>query len=288
MGCKNDSKNPVVEDDASVKTEAIDTLQSITSGSLNDSLVFSEDNIELQQTKSIQIKQKELYQKVDEKKELEELLVSKSFYKDEDLYVLDFKYPFLNEDMRASYINFNEYIVKYYIDIEGVEAQILEDKELYCDTIRVNMNRERREVDYKVYNVNEKLISVLFYKENYYSGAMHPSYTFDCLNFDLNRSVFMNYEDFFIDGSEEELRKILNELLEEKIETGEFFFDCWQISSDDFFSYKNNFVLDDSSVEFFFDDCVICPSYTGTYSIKIPLKLLMPVLRKYKLNPLIG
>ena len=98
----------------------------------------------------------------------------------------------------------------------------------------------------------------------------------------------MNYEDFFIEGSEEELRKILNELLEQKIESGDFFFNCWQISADDFFTYKNNFVLDDSIVEFFFDDCVICPSYTGTYSIKIPLELLLPVLRQYKLNPLIG
>ena len=60
------------------------------------------------------------------------------------------------------------------------------------------------------------------------------------------------------------------------------------VSEYDFFDYRNNFVLDDASVEFFFDDCVICPSYTGTYSIEIPIELLMPVLKKYKLNPLIG
>ena len=253
-----------------------------------DTLVESNQNIELKQQQSIQIKRQELIKKEDERVELEELVIDKSFFKERDFYTLDFKYPYLNEALKPSYINFNEYIQKYYIDIKGVEAQILEDKELYCDEIGTNACREKRIVEYKIYSINEKLISVLFYKENYYSGAMHPSYMFDCLNFDLNRSVFMNYEDFFNDGSEEELRAILNEILKEKIASGEFYYDCWQISEDDFFDSKNNFVVDDTFVEFYFDDCVICPSYTGTYSIKIPLVKLLPVLRKYKLNPLIS
>ena len=66
------------------------------------------------------------------------------------------------------------------------------------------------------------------------------------------------------------------------------YYDCWAISADDFFDAKNNFVINDDVVEFYFDDCVICPSYTGTYSIQIPMEMLMPVLRKYKKNPLIG
>ena len=282
-GCKSDTEKRNNEDAVHESVEENDKVNPI-----EDTIGISQDNIELQKTKSIQIKRKELVEKADEKTELQELLVSKSFYKEADLFVLDFKYPYLNEDFKPSYANFNEYISDYYIDAEGIEAQILEDKELYCDTVRVKKNRERRKVDYKVYTVNEKLISVLFYKENYYSGAMHPTYTFDCLNFDLGRAIFMKYEDFFIEGSEEELRKILNELLEQKIASGELYYDCWEISNDDFFEYKNNFVLDNSSVEFYFDDCVICPSYTGTYSIKIPLEMLLPVLRKCKLNPLLG
>jgi len=198
VACKNDPKTSNGEEVSNLPTKVNEAEDSTTVRStFEDSLMLSEENIELQRTKSIQIKRKELYEKKDEKNELQELLVSRSIYIDEDLYVLDFKYPYLNEDFRASYANFNEYISEYYIDAEGVEAQILEDKELYCDTVRVNKTREKRKVDYKVYNVNEKLISVLFYKENYYSGAMHPSYTFDCLNFDLTRSVFMNFEDFF-------------------------------------------------------------------------------------------
>ena len=134
------------------------------------------------------------------------------------------------------------------------EAQILEDKELLCDTLRIHQIREKRLVNYKVYQVNEQLLSVLFYKENYYSGAMHPAFTFDCLNFDLERGVFMTYEDFFIQGSEEELRNILNETLSGKIQKGEVFYDCWGITSDDFFRYKNNFVVDDQRVEYYFED----------------------------------
>ncbi|MBZ0327973.1 MAG: RsiV family protein [Altibacter sp.] len=276
ISCKNDSQKK--------ETDAIEDVTDV----VEDSLVVSDHDIDLRKQQTIQIKREELIKKEDERVQLEDLVLSKTFFKEEDLYVLDFKYPHLNEALKPSYRNFNEYVQKYYIDIKGVEAQILEDKELYCDTLRTNRYREKRLVDYKIYNINEKLISVLFYKENYYSGAMHPSYTFDCLNFDLNRAVFMNYEDFFNDGSEEELRVILNELLQEKIASGEFFYDCWQISEEDFFEYKNNFVVDETFVEFYFDDCVICPSYTGTYSIKIPLVRLLPVLRKYKFNPLIS
>ncbi len=96
----------------------------------------------------------------------------------------------------------------------------------------------------------------------------------------------MTYEDFFIQGSEEELRNILNETLSGKIQKGDVFYDCWDITSDDFFRYKNNFVVDDQRVEYYFEDCVICPSYTGQYSVEIPLEKLLPVLRRYHLNPL--
>ena len=177
IGCKSDPKNSKSDEAFPKNEESIDSTE--VSLEEADSLILTQENIELQQTKSIQIKRKELHEKKDEKTELQEqkLLESRSVYIDEDLYLLDFKYPYLNEDIRASYVNFNEFIDKYYIDVEGVEAQILEDKELYCDTIRVNKNRERRNVDYKVYNVNEKLISVLFYKENYYSGG-HASFLY--------------------------------------------------------------------------------------------------------------
>lgn len=283
VSCKNETKqtqkieeHPVVIDQSKPFEDTLpfDTIYSISEAELN-------------KTKQVVIKRQTLIDKEDDKLELQDLVSQKSFKKDEDLYLIDYKYPYLNENLKESYHNFNEYLEETYMDIAGVEASILEDKETICDTLSINRFREQRLVDYKMYNLNETLISVLFYKENYYSGTLHPTYSFDCLNFDLQRSVFMNYEDFFNEGTEEEMTQILNEVLSEKMNSGDIYYDCWEISFDDFFEYKDNFVVDDYKVEYYFDDCVICPSYTGTFSVEIPLEKLLPVLKKYKLNPLI-
>ncbi|NNM23818.1 MAG: DUF3298 domain-containing protein [Flavobacteriaceae bacterium] len=252
-----------------------------------DSVMPQKEDVELNKQKAIVIKQKELIDKKDEKEELQELILPKKYLKEADLYTIDFSYPQLNEEIKESYVNFNDYINNHYVDIVGTEAGILEDKELFCDTINADRFREKRFIDYKLYNVNDQLVSVLFYKENFYSGTLHPSYSFDCLNFDLNRSVFMKYEDFFITGSEEEMRAILNEVITNKIQSGDMYYDCWEISQDNFDEYKDNFVLDDKQVEYYFDDCIVCPSYTGSYSVKVPLEQLLPVLRRYDLNPLV-
>lgn len=285
LSCKND-KEPTLEDiklDPKTSVKSSEPFEEV----LPFDSTYTSNDTELNKTKSVVIKRQNLIDKKDDKIELQELVIQKKFKKDEDLYLIDFTYPYLNEELKESYHNFNEYLEETYMDIAGVEASILEDKELLCDTLRINRYKEKRFVDYKVYNLNEKLISVLFYKENYYSGTLHPTYTFDCLNFDLERSVFMNYEDFFDEGTEEEMMRILNEVLVEKIDRGEIYYDCWKITFDDFFEYKDNFVLDDLKVEYYFDDCVICPSYTGTFSVEIPLERVLPLLKKYKMNPLL-
>lgn len=275
MGCKNDPKKEI-PDPSEADGPPVELV---------DSLRVSDRDLQKQQ-QTLDLKRKELLEKKDAREQMENLLISKSFLKQGEDYTLDFKYPYLNEKIRPQFENFNEYISKYYLDAEGVERQIKEEKRL-CDSLGIPKQNELRKVDYKIYNLNDRLISVLFYKENHYTGAAHPAYSFETMNFDLERAVFMNYEDFFNEGSEEELREILNTLLKEKINSGEMYYDCWAISTDDFFDAKNNFVINDDVAEFYFDDCVICPSYTGTYSIAIPLKRLMPVLRRYKRNPLI-
>lgn len=275
LGCKNDPKKDKVE-----------TEVEHTSDGIIDSLRVSDKDFN-QLERTLNLKRRELIEKKDQSAELENLVISKSFYKEGDKFTIDFEYPYLNEEIKPSYENFNEYISKYYLDAKGVEKQIKEEKRL-CDSLGIPHGNEKRLVEYKIFNLNDRLISVLFYKENHYAGAAHASYTFETLNFDLERSTFMNYEDFFNSGTEEELRDILNVLLTEKINSGEMYYDCWIISDDDFFDAKNNFVITDDAAEFYFDDCVICPSYTGTYSIKIPLDMLMPVLRKNKKNPLLN
>jgi len=279
LSCKNDVK----EKELPIANDPVSETLTI----LDDSLEFAREDAELNKRQSIQIKQQELIQLKDEKEELEELLIEKTYVKEEDQFSIDFRYPLLNENLKPSYVNFNEYINDTYVDIIGTEAGILEDKALICDTIRTQRYKEKRFIDYKIYNVNDQLVSVLFYKENFYSGTLHPTYSFDCLNFDLDRSVFMNYDDFFVEGSEEELREILNEVIVAQINSGEMYYDCWEVSEEDFFEYKDNFVLDDTSVEYYFDDCVVCPSYTGSYSVEIPLEKLLPVLKRYDVNPLV-
>lgn len=285
VSCKNDTQKP--QENVVQPTLTTDTTTLPFEEVMPFDTIYATSDAELKKTKSVVIKRQNLLDKKDDKIELQELVIYKTFKKEEDLYIIDYKYPYLNENLKPSYYNFNEYLEETYLDIAGVEASILEDKELICDTIRINRFKEQRLVDYKIYNLNKTLISVLFYKENYYSGTLHPTYSFDCLNFDLERSVFMNYEDFFNEGTEEEMTKILNEVISEQIYKGDMYYDCWNISFNDFFENKDNFVVNDYNVEYYFDDCVICPSYTGTFSVEIPLNRLLPVLRKYKLNPLI-
>lgn len=274
LGCKNDPKNDEIDPEVHTSDEIIDSLK------------ISDKDL-TQQERTLNLKRRELLERKDQSAELENLVISKSFYKESDQLTIDFQYPYLNQNINASYENFNEYINKHYLDTKSVEEQFMEEKRL-CDAMGIPHGNEKRLIEYKIFNLNDRLISVLFYKENHYAGAAHGSYTFETLNFDLERSAFMNYEDFFNAGTEEELRDILNVLLTEKINSGEMYYDCWNISDDDFLYAKNNFVITDDAAEFYFDDCVICPSYTGTYSIKIPLEMLMPVLRKNKRNLLLN
>jgi len=276
--CKNDKYQDSLE-----TIEEVKPIEVI----VKDTIPIIDNDIEsLDKSLSIELKQKKLIKKKDEREELQKLIIDKKYVVNNDDYTINFNYPLLNESLKPTHVNFNEFINEYYVNVTKTEADILENK-LLCDSIAATKFREERFIDYKIYSINDQLISVLFYKENFYSGAMHPSYSFDGFNFDLNRGVFMTYEDFFIQGSEDELVAIINEKINDKIGTGELYYDCWELSSDDFFTSKNNFVLNDTYLEFYFDDCVMCPSYTGTYSIELPLVDLLSVLRKYDLNPLV-
>jgi hypothetical protein len=275
--CKNDKREDHSIDSEFTKdiyTEAKDTAQ------LEDADIKA-----LDKSITIELKQKQLIEKKDEREDLQKLIIDKKYLVDKKDYTINFRYPLLNESFKPTNVNFNNFINDYYVNVTKTESDILQSK-LLCDSIAAKIFREERFIDYKIYNVNDQLISVLFYKENFYSGAMHPSYSFDCFNFDLNRGVFMTYEDFFTQGSEEELVGIINESINEQMSKGDLYYDCWEVTSDDFFPSKNNFVFNDNFVAFYFDDCVMCPSYTGTYSIELPLMNLLSVLKKYDLNPL--
>ncbi|WP_298541357.1 RsiV family protein [uncultured Aquimarina sp.] len=254
----------------------------------DSSQYLSEENLELNQEKTKSIKVERLITIKDDKKKLQELVIAKKFYKEEDFYVLDYKYPYLNEQIDTNNTRFNDFLTENYLDIEATENEILEDKVIFCDSLGIGRCMDKRVMDYKIYAVKSNLLSVLLYKENYYSGMKHATYMFECLNFDLNNHKFIYYNDFFIENSEKELLTTINKIISDGINSGELFYECWELSEGDFKVYKNNFVVNDDVVEFYFDDCIICPSYTGTYSIEIPITEIMHLIRKYNNKPLIG
>ncbi len=281
IACKKETSPQKATDPKETETE-----QKIEDQSSKDSLVvFSEEHLELNQEKTKSIKKERLVRAKDDKVQLQELVVSKKFYKDEDLYVLDYQYPYLNEKIDQGYKVFNDFIIENYLNLEKTENQILEDKELLCDTLKINRYRDKRIIDYKIYNVKNDLISVVLYKENYYSGMKYSTYLFDCINFNLKKQNFIYFDDFFEPGSEEIVYETINAIIKEGITSGELYYDCWELSEGDFKAYKNNFVVDDNMIKFYFDDCIICPSYTGTYSIEVPITKIMHLLKKYNDPP---
>ncbi len=285
IACKRKASTSPQKSTDSIENEVTkDTIKNIE----DTSLVFSEESLELNQEKTKSIKREKLIKAEDDKTELQQLVVSKKFYKEEDLYVLDYQYPYLNEKIDKGYAEFNKYIKENYLNIEKTENQILEDKELLCDTLKINRFRDKRIIDYKIYNVKNDLVSVVLYKENYYSGMLYSTYLFDCLNFDLKKHEFAHFDYFFEAGTEDEVFKTINKIIKNGIRKGQIYYDCWELSEGDFKAYNYNFVINDDTIEFYFDDCVICPSYTGTYSIKIPIKEVMHLLKKYNDSPLIG
>lgn len=265
FGCNNQTKKEVEEVDE-ITTAPIRT---------------TDRDIETKRV-TFDMKRLELVQKEDQKSQLEDLLISQSIKKETNDYIIDFEYPYLNENINPTYKKFNDYIQTTYLDTKAIERQIMEEKRL-CDSLGIPKETEMRIIEFKVYKISDKLLSVLFYRENHYTGAAHPSYTFDGVNFNMKDGSIMGYDDIFVSGSEAEVRDIFNEELREKINSGEMYYDCWEISSDDFHNSKDTFVMHDKAIEFYLDDCVICPSYTGTYSIEIPIEKLTPLLQNSNL-----
>ncbi|WP_103069407.1 RsiV family protein [Aquimarina sediminis] len=285
IACKNEKPLPTSIEKEKVEVESIQH----TDQKIEDTIpIFSEENLKLKKEKTKAIKRKRLITAQDDKSQLQKLVVSKNFIKEEDRYILDYQYPYLNENIDPAYAVFNNFIKENYLDIKKTESEILEGQKPFCDTLKVNRLKDKRIIDYKIYTAKNDLISVVLYKENYYSGMLHSTYLFDCLNFDLNKHKFIGFGEYFETGSEEEIFTTINAIIEKDINSGELYYDCWGISKDDFNTYKDNFVVTDDMVEFYFDDCIICPSYTGTYSIEIPIKDIMHLIKKYNNLPKIS
>ncbi len=212
----------------------------------------------------------------------ENFINTKSFYKKEDSLILDYKYPHLNEQYNPLFSSFNSFIEKTYLRTEKSIQQVLHNNDLSCDSFFKDAERKRRNINYKIYTKNNQFLSVLLYKTNYYDDEHHNSFMFKGLNYDLKTGTFVTYQDIFESNSDKFLLFKLNQELQARIVIQDSFNDCWEFTKDKFEVSKNNFVINSEHIKFYFDDCTVCPTYSGNYFLEIPLEELSTILKTEK------
>jgi len=139
--------------------------------------------------------------------------------------------------------------------------------------------RKQKSVINYVIKQNVNVISTIFVIKNYYSGAAQKSVHFKTVNYNFDNSKIVSFSDYFRENIEQSILQKLNSIIKNSINSGEKYYDCWEVSESILKSYKNNFSIDGKSIRFYFDDCVICPSYTGTYYIEVDKKKLYPYIQ---------
>ncbi|WP_025740625.1 DUF3298 domain-containing protein [Aquimarina pacifica] len=211
-----------------------------------------------------------------------DFISTQKFYKQENTLVLDYKYPHLSEEYNPVFSSFNSYIEKTYLKTDKSIEQVLHNKDLSCDPLFKNAERKRRNIDYKIYTKNNQFLSILLYKTNYYDEEHHNSFMFRGLNYNLKTGTFVTYQDIFESNSDTFLLFKLNQELQARIGGQDSFKDCWEFTKDKFEVSKNNFVINSEYIKFYFDDCTVCPTYSGNYFLEIPLEELSSILKKSK------
>ncbi|CAL2095760.1 DUF3298 domain-containing protein [Tenacibaculum sp. 190524A02b] len=217
----------------------------------------------------------------------ENTIESRRFKRETATYTIDFCYPYLNEGYNPKFEIFNNYVKEKLLKLSEIENNVREAQELLCDTIVKNkINRECRIADYKIYTQNDEHLSVLFYLENHYTGTKATYYTFETINFDMIKGKLLGFEDYFPKDKIAEVHTIVNNEITTAITNGTMFYECFPVSLEDFKLAKNNFVLNDDTIVFYFNDCVMCSSFVGTYEIEIPLEKFKLVFKKYWIEAL--
>ena len=251
---------------------------------VHDSIVHDVDT-PMMETDSLYLKGNELKvipikEVKDDALAVQKYLESRRFRKETEGYIIDFCYPYLKENLDVKFKLFNDHVKNDVLKLPEIEQNIIESQELLCDTSNVKLNSEHRVADYKVFLQNEKELSVLFYLENHYTHTKSTYYTFKTVNFDIKKGKLLNFEDFFDEDDTQEALDIINMEISTSIRNGDMFYECFTVSKEDFDNAKNDFVFKDNSIIFYFNDCVMCPAFVGTYEIEIPLERFKPILKK--------
>lgn len=199
----------------------------------------------------------------------EDIIITKSFYKKEKNYIIDYKYPYLDISSNPSFKKFNDFISNNYLSTNVSVKNTLNETKLQCDLDYNSSERHKRLINYKIYS-HENIFSILLYKANHYIDDNQSSYMFKALNFDPKKAEFIDYNNIFKNGSEIDMLDAVNKTLTKYKKSEPQYEECWQLDLDTFQQYKNNFVINQNTVKFYFDDCVICPIYSGSYAVEIP------------------
>ncbi len=205
-------------------------------------------------------------------------MITKKFFRKNNSLIIDYSYPYLDEKQVPLSKNFNLFIEEQYLKTDAPISEIILKEDISCDLLYKDAKRRKRNADYKVYTENDNFLSLLIYKTNHYDSEKHNSYMFKSLNYDLQQGRFLTYKDFFTSESDTFLLFKLNQELQARIQGQDSFQPCWKFTKDTFDATKNNFVVTSEYIRFYFDDCVVCPSYTGNHYLEIPIEELQSIL----------
>jgi len=208
------------------------------------------------------------------------IVLEKHVLEENDKTILDFHYPVLNEEVSGNYSNFNQYIKSELV--EKTISLMRENEEFIplCDSIETR--KQKSKINYAI-KENRDVLSTVFVIENFYSESMHSNVSFKTVNYDFDSTKIIAFLDYFKPQSEQAVLTHLNKIIKANINSGEMYYDCWEISGGDFETYKDNFTIDGNKIRFYFDDCVVCPSYTGTYYIETTKEQLREYIADYYL-----
>jgi len=213
-------------------------------------------------------------------KKPEKIVLEKHILEENEKTILDFHYPVLNEEVSHNYSNFNRYIKNELVD--KTISLMRENEEFIplCDSIETR--KQKSKINYAI-KENRKILSTVFVIENFYSETMHSNVSFETVNYDFDKTKIINFKDYFKPKTEQSVLIHLNKIITSNINSGEVYYDCWEISEGDFETFRNNFIVDGEKIRFYFDDCVVCPSYTGTYYIETTKEQLREYIVDYYL-----
>lgn len=264
LGCKQNAtqENEIIKEDVGVKEISQDTI------SYNDDLNEKSSNKMMQLDVLISAKKPE------------KIVLEKHVLEENEKTILDFHYPVLNEEVSGNYSNFNRYIKNELV--EKTISLMRENEEFIplCDSIETH--KQKSKINYAI-KENRKVLSTVFVIENFYSESMHSNVSFKTVNYDFDRTKIIHFKDYFKLNSEQAVLIHLNKIITSNINSGEMYYDCWEISEGDFETFRNNFTIEGDQIRFYFDDCVVCPSYTGTYYIETTKEQLREYIIDYYL-----